>query len=618
MTSRWVVRLGALLGAASLLATAQNAEAQAQNPETREVDLPKFNPAPAGDRFFGVPSPYAAGEATFHAMAMLDYARNPLKLVRENGDETEDIGAVVSDQMFVHIGLNFSIVNYIAISASMPFAVLSQGDAPSGGNVAFQEPDGAAVGDLRLGARVRIIGGYHDPFQLGVGGYVWVPTGSDTSYVSDGSVRGQPQLLMGGRADRFIWTIMAGPTLHAESKNLGNVTLGHQMNWGAGIGALLLEDRHLQIGIETAGGVDIQTPDSRSTNAEALAGIKYRLPGLDGCDSCLELGAGAGPGITTGIGTPEVRAVFQFAYTPEIPEPKTDTDGDGIFDDVDACPKVPGVKSSDPAKHGCPPDGDRDKDTILDKDDACPDEPGKADPDPKKNGCPDRDRDKDGIVDSLDACPDEPGLPSDDPKKNGCPAKDKDGDTIVDDVDACIDIPGVKTDDPKTNGCPPDTDGDGFRDDQDACPKEKGVDDQDPSKRGCPKLVRVTEKEIVILEQVQFDVGKATIRKVSDPLLDSVAQVLKEHPEILKLEVQGHTDNTGSKQLNAKLSDDRAKSVRDAMIKRGIDGNRLSFKGYGQDVPVADNKTPEGKQKNRRVQFIVLDKAPTPPATAKP
>jgi len=616
MTSRWVVRLGALLAGASALVSAQGAEAQ-EIEQTRAVDLPKFNPSPAGDRFFGVPSPYAAGEATFHAMAMLDYARNPLKLVRENGDETEDIGAVVSDQMFVHVGLNFAIVNYIAISVNMPFAVLSQGDAPSGGNVAFAEPDGAAVGDMRLGARFRIVGGYHDPFQLGVGGYVWVPTGFDTSYVSDGSVRGQPQLLLGGRADRFIWTMMAGPTLRSTT-SLGNVELGHQMNWGAGVGALLLDNRSLQLGIETAGGVDVETPDSRSTNAEALAGIKLRLPGLESCANCLELGAAAGPGITTGIGTPEVRALFQFAYTPEVPEPKMDTDGDGIYDDVDACPKVPGVKSSDPAKHGCPPDGDRDKDTILDKDDACPDEPGKADPDPKKNGCPDRDRDKDGIVDSADACPDEPGLPNDDPKKNGCPLNDKDGDTITDDVDACIDIPGVKTDDPKTNGCPPDTDGDGFRDDQDACPKEKGVDDADPSKRGCPKLVRVTEKEIIILEQVQFDTGKSTIKKVSDPLLDSVAQVLKEHPEILKLEVQGHTDTTGSKQINAKLSDDRAKSVRDALIKRGVDGNRLSFKGYGQDVPVGDNKTPEGKQMNRRVQFIVLEKKPVAPAAAKP
>jgi outer membrane protein OmpA-like peptidoglycan-associated protein len=121
--------------------------------------------------------------------------------------------------------------------------------------------------------------------------------------------------------------------------------------------------------------------------------------------------------------------------------------------------------------------------------------------------------------------------------------------------------------------------------------------------------VRVTDQEIVILEQVQFDTGKATIRPVSNPLLDSVAQVLKEHPEILKLEVQGHTDNKGAKALNEKLSKDRAKSVMEALIKRGIAKERLTSQGYGMDKPIVDNKDEAGRQKNRRVQFIVLEKA---------
>lgn len=590
--------------------------ASAQETEPTQVDLPKFNPSVPGDRFFGVPSPYAAGDQKFHAMVMLDYAREPLVLVRDSGDETTDIGAVVSDQMFLHVGLNFSIISRIAINASMPFAILSQGDAPSGGSFEFAEPSGAAVGDLRLGARVRLFGEYHEPFQLGLGGYVWVPTGFDTSYVTDGSVRGQPQALVGGRADRVIWSLMAGPTFRGET-DIGNVKLGYQMNWGAGIGVLLLDRRTLQIHVETAGGVDVENPDARSTNAEVMAGVKYRLPIMIPNED-IELGIGGGPGITTGIGTPAGRVVFQVAYTPVIEEPKVDTDGDKIYDDVDACPKVPGIKSDDPLKHGCPPEGDRDQDTILDKVDACPDEPGKPNADPTKHGCPDRDTDKDGIFDPVDACPTEPGVANEDPKKHGCPApKDKDGDGITDEEDACIDIPGVKTSDPKTNGCPPDTDGDGFRDDVDACPKEKGVDDPDPSKKGCPKLVRFTDKEIIILEQVQFDTGKATIKKVSDPLLDSVADVLKEHPEILKLEVQGHTDNRGSKQLNAKLSDDRAKAVMAALVKRGVDQSRLVSKGYGPDKPIDPANNEPAWAKNRRVQFIVLEKKPVAEATIK-
>jgi len=312
---------------------------------------------------------------------------------------------------------------------------------------------------------------------------------------------------------------------------------------------------------------------------------------LDGCD------VGAGGSLMFGF---RAGVAIGFEHTRFRPAPLTveapkDTDGDGVLDNVDACVTTPGVPSADPKMNGCPP--------------------------------PPADQDNDGIIDSVDACPTEAGPANADPKKNGCPARDKDGDGVLDEVDACIDIPGVATDDPKTNGCPGDTDGDGFRDDQDACPQEKGVDDPDPAKKGCPKLVRVTDKEIIILEQVQFDTGRAKIKAASDPLLDSVAEVLKEHPEILKLEVQGHTDNKGSKQLNAKLSDDRAKAVKDALTKRGVDTARLTSKGYGPDVPIADNATEEGRAKNRRVQFVVLEKKPrvgvvaphmAPPAAGTP
>jgi outer membrane protein OmpA-like peptidoglycan-associated protein len=305
---------------------------------------------------------------------------------------------------------------------------------------------------------------------------------------------------------------------------------------------------------------------------------------VDGCD----VGAGGSFlfGFRAGIAIGFERTRVQKEQ-PKLPPAPGDQDGDGITDPQDACPTVAGVASTDPKKNGCPPD--QDGDGFIDSQDACPTQPGVADPDPKKNGCP--------------------------------PPKDKDADGITDEVDACPEIAGVKTEDPKTNGCPPDTDGDGFRDDQDACPQEKGVDDPDPSKRGCPKLVRVTEKEIVILEQVQFDFAKATIKKESDALLDSVAQVLKEHPEILKVEVQGHTDNKGPAAVNTKLSNDRADAVKKALEKRGIESGRLVHKGYGPDKPIADNKTDEGRAKNRRVQFIVLDKkakAPEAPPAAAP
>jgi outer membrane protein OmpA-like peptidoglycan-associated protein len=286
-----------------------------------------------------------------------------------------------------------------------------------------------------------------------------------------------------------------------------------------------------------------------TTNLEGILGLRARLADF-------VLGAGAGPGFTRGVGTPALRVLLSLAYAPE------------------------------PAPPPPPP------------------------PPPRKPKKP-ADRDHDGIPDRDDACPDEPGVPSDDPAKNGCPPPppDRDGDGIPDKDDACPDVKGVASTNPSENGCPPDTDGDGIRDDVDACPNEKGPPDTDPQKNGCPKAVRVTEGEIVILEQVQFKTGSAVILPVSDDLLRQVAGVLAEHPEIAKLEVQGHTDSRGGKAYNRKLSQKRADAVRKWLVNSGqIDSGRLSAHGYGMDEPIADNATPEGRQKNRRVQFKILEK----------
>ncbi len=288
-----------------------------------------------------------------------------------------------------------------------------------------------------------------------------------------------------------------------------------------------------------------------------------------------------------------------------------DTDGDGIYDDTDACDEVPGYASENPALNGCPLP-DRDRDTILDNVDACPDVPGPANADPAKNGCPlPGDRDGDGIPDDQDACPTVPGAANPDPAKNGCPL-DTDADGIFDPVDACPTVPGKPNADPAKNGCPDDADGDGILDAVDACPNDPGPANADPAKNGCP-LVILTAGEIVIKEQVQFDTDKSTIKPVSNALLDSVAQVIKAHPEIKKIEIQGHTDSTGSKAHNQQLSAERASSVRKALESRGVESARFVSKGYGQDKPIGDNATDAGRTENRRVQFLILEKDKTPP-----
>ena len=152
-----------------------------------------------------------------------------------------------------------------------------------------------------------------------------------------------------------------------------------------------------------------------------------------------------------------------------------------------------------------------------------------------------------------------------------------------------------------------DTDGDGVPDRTDNCPTEPGP----ASNFGCPlsKKQRVVVRggKIDILDKVQFAVGKASILPASFPLLDQVAGVLKGHPEILKVEVQGHTDNVGAGDKNLRLSQARSEAVVAYLVKKGVAAETLSPKGYGEEKPLADNKTKKGQEENRRVEFKVVE-----------
>lgn len=254
-----------------------------------------------------------------------------------------------------------------------------------------------------------------------------------------------------------------------------------------------------------------------------------------------------------------------------------DTDNDGIEDSKDDCPNDPGLL----VFNGCP---DSDGDSIPDKDDACPKEFGLA----EFNGCPDTDGD--GIPDNEDACPSEPG-----PKSlNGCP--DKDGDGIADKDDKCPDVKGVA----KFNGCP-DTDGDGIEDSKDKCPKVAGL----PENHGCPAVKKEVRKLLErALHGVNFRSSKAVIMRNSYSILDNVADIMKMNPAY-KLKIQGHTDSYGNDAKNMQLSKDRAQAVKDYLIKRGVEANRLQSTGFGETKPIDTNKTSKGRAKNRRVEFII-------------
>ncbi|MGB1410785.1 MAG: OmpA family protein [Flavobacteriaceae bacterium] len=253
-----------------------------------------------------------------------------------------------------------------------------------------------------------------------------------------------------------------------------------------------------------------------------------------------------------------------------------DTDGDGLYDNEDACPEVAGLPQFD----GCP---DSDGDGVEDRNDACVDVAGLA----QFNGCPDSDGD--GIADPQDACPMAAGVAA----LNGCP--DSDGDGITDGDDSCPEEAG-----PSSNGgCPfYDADGDGVEDKNDQCPDIAGT----ASNNGCPEVtIEVINQLNEYSKTILFDTGKTSISEESAAVVQDMADVMSAYPNAM-FEVEGHTDSVGSAKNNQKLSEARAQSVHDALVALGIDDARLSFIGYGEDRPVASNNTAAGKAENRRVE----------------
>lgn len=233
-----------------------------------------------------------------------------------------------------------------------------------------------------------------------------------------------------------------------------------------------------------------------------------------------------------------------------------DTDGDGVPDDRDRCPRTPRNAVVD--EFGCQPDSDGD-----------------------------------GVIDAQDQCPDTPAGVTVDAR--GC-ALDSDGDGVSDDKDRCPDtVAGAAVD---SNGCELDSDGDGIVDRLDQCPDTRS---------GVPVDIRGCEiKDEIRLPGVNFETNSDRLIGSTTGVLDEAAATLRRNPQ-LKVEVAGHTDSQGAADYNQNLSQRRAIAVRDYLVRQGVDGADLSIRGYGESDPVADNGTAEGRARNRRVVLRILD-----------
>ena len=487
--------------------------------------LDRFDPAPAGDGFFGVPEAHVDGRLRGSARALFSYAEGLLLVPARPG--------VVQRQLALHALFSLQIWKRVLVEVDVPSVLFQEGTGLPG--VALAPASNAALGDIRFGARVAALEGKGWIPGVGLSLAVHTPTGDANSYVGTGNARFAGSVQVGTRTPRFSWGTSFG----------GRYEEGDQSLWG---GMLFAQGgAALTLGPVRFGPEILFTYALRPTRNITQAGLELLL-GARGDAGPIELGLGAGVGITDAVGTPLPRILATVAAHGDL---------------------LPARKPSPIGHLG---------DGAAHRPDPSPQGP-KTDPDPA-------------------------------PAPVADAAADRDGDGVRDVDDACPDTKGAASLDPKKNGCVPDRDGDGVADDRDACPADAGKPSDDPKRSGCPDLVRVGVGAIDIFQQVTFEEGKDVLRAESLELLRQIGRLLADHPEIARVAVDGHTDDVGAAKDNLELSRKRAVAVSRWLTEQAqVDARRLEARGFGARQPLVKNDTPDNRAKNRRVEFVILKKA---------
>ena len=292
-------------------------------------------------------------------------------------------------------------------------------------------------------------------------------------------------------------------------------------------------------------------------------------------------------------GTPRGKAVDASGCAAS----QLDADRDRVNDELDRCPGTPAGEPVDP--NGCSAgQKDADLDAIADTGDRCPGTPAGERADAEGCSPSQKDDDKDGVMNPADRCPST--RPGEQVDSTGCPPgpRDSDGDGVADTTDQCPNTPAGEA--VNSRGCPRDTDTDGISDARDHCPSTPAG--QPVDENGCPILFQKGARTVV-LRGVTFQTGKATLTPSARAVLRDIATQLVENPEY-RVQISGHTDNTGTRAANLRLSLARARTVETFLEANGVPLRQVSSKGFGPDVPIASNKTAAGRAKNRRVELV--------------
>ncbi len=639
--SSWRRVAGGVVVLASIVLGAR-AHADAGRLSSGGMDLRLFRPAIDSKGHLSVNGTDILGDGDFSFGLILDGGFGLLPF--EGFENDEEVASAEARRVDRLIGqaftgtfhFNYGLFNLLVLGIQVPVQVVNGENVTAPGF--YNETMGSArprgvdfqdIGDITLHGKVRLLRAERNPIGLAAILHVTLPTGTPESFGGDPGVAVWPVLAAEWRPVRRFrlsanlgYRLISGdgPQVPVDGRTEpgSGVTNATMPQWAPpaqtfvgyddmltfGVGASFRAADALDLVVETYGTQVLSSFGTRGAlSAEALAGFKIFVDR----NSYLMLAGGIGYP-RSGFYNADYRATLGFIFEPSI----GDRDGDGYKDDVDECPDDPEDFDTFQDEDGCP-DPDNDRDGILDVDDECPMVPEDKDGDADEDGCPEGnegDRDGDGILDSDDQCPDDPEDKDGFEDEDGCPDPDNDQDGILDVDDLCPNDPEDQDGFEDEDGCPdPDNDRDRILDVDDQCPNDpetyNGTEDED----GCPDRGRVVieEDQILILEKIHFETDSAVIKPESYSIVDAVAATLKGNPQIRLVEIQGHADERASDRYNLRLTQDRANAVLEALVERGVERSRLRAVGYGELCPVDPRHNAEAWEKNRRVEFKIVE-----------
>ena len=539
-----VLRKRRSVAASFVVGSAMLAAATGANAAAPEVNLTLFRPATGGDGYAGVEGARPLAEGDgLEVRFWLDGASRMLVYLPGAGGEE----TVLRNRVGGWFVAQAHVWRALSLAVELPATLNQSGDLtnlPPSSRGPASTP--AGLGDLRISPRLSLLRQEGAGIDLAAQMSVELPTARSQSFTGDGRVSGEALLAIGHRWDGpGVSVIELLGNAYARLRPPRQVI---EVKTGNEAGA--------RLGVGFFPGLQTRFAPHR-LYAELEAQSFLRAGGNGGATPaewrggvgfCLGRGisfdlAGGGA-IGGGIGAPLARFITAVGLSPQS-----------------CAARAPTSMS------------DRDGDGVADAVDQCPDQPGPA----ENKGCP-------LLVAAAPPAPPPPAAvvapqAQEPPKVAAAPAKppeaDRDRDGVPDRDDSCPDLPG-----PASN-------------------------------YGCPvtirQLVVIRNEKIEILDRVYFQTGKARLQRRSFPLLDQVAFLLKGHAELQTVQVEGHTDNTGAAASNLALSQARAEAVVAHLAKKGVERSRLRARGFGSAKPVADNAARAGREKNRRVEFTVLE-----------